>query len=310
MTRRSAEDSLDPMDVRVLAEVARRGSIAGAAPALGVSQQAVSARIRALEERLGLVLLERTSRGSRLTESGDLVVAWGEEALGAWERLIVGARTLRDAKDRRRLRVAASQTVAESLLPGWLIRLRAEEEAVGADPTDVDLTVGNSVHVAERVRRHEVDLGFVETPHLPDDLRSERVATDEVAVVVRPGHAWATRPEEVGVRELASTGLVLREPGSGTRETFEVALAAALPGSAVTVRVSYPTTAAVRSAIIAGLAPGVLSRRLVRDDLVLGRLALVEIGLPPLVRDITALTLPTHPATGTALRLVEIAARV
>lgn len=306
MSRRRDDENPDQADLRALTEVARRGSIAGAAPALGVSQQAVSARIRSLEARLGLLLLDRTTRGSHLTEAGDLVVAWGEEALAAWDRLVAGARMLRSTASPR-LRVAASQTVAESLLPGWLLRLRAAEESAGAEPTAIDLSVGNSVAVAERVRRREADLGFVETPHPPTDLCREPVTSDEVAVVAATSHPWATRADPVGVAELAETDLVLREAGSGTRETFTDALAAASGGLAPTILVDYPTTASVRSAIIAGIAPGVLSRRLVRDDLVLGRLVLVETGLRPLVRDITAVTLPGSPARADARRLVAIA---
>lgn len=305
MTQR--DDEPVPADLRALAEVARRGSIAGAASALGVSQQAVSARIRSLESRLQVTLLTRSSSGSRLTETGDLVVAWAEDALVAWDRLSAGIRSLRSTHARR-LRVAASQTVAESMLPGWLLRLRSEEEASGIAPTAVDLVVGNSTDVAGLVRRREVDLGFVETPRLPGDLRGEPVTTDEVVVVAHPRHPWVGRRTPVGLEELAATGLVLREAGSGTRDTFAAALADAHLSLQPTVLLELATTASVRSAIVAGIAPGVLSRRLVRDDLVLGRLAIVEIAADPMVRPITALSFGSGDPPAEARSLIEIAA--
>src|ERR1700722_7993097 len=81
--------------LRALREVGRQGSIAAAATVLGVSQQALSARMRAPERALSIALLARTPTGSHLTEQGRLVVGWAEEVLDAADRLAAGLRSIR-----------------------------------------------------------------------------------------------------------------------------------------------------------------------------------------------------------------------
>jgi len=105
---------LGPYDL--LLSIAERGSMGRAAAAHGVSQAAVSARVRTLEAALGVTLLERSPRGTTLTPAGALVVGWARSAVDAAEALEAGIASLR-AEQSSRLRVAASLTVAEYLLP-------------------------------------------------------------------------------------------------------------------------------------------------------------------------------------------------
>lgn len=183
----------------LLLSVASLGSVGAAARAHGVSQPAASSRLRHLERRLGLQLLERSPRGSRLTEHGALVADWARTAVDAAASLDAGVTSLRGTAESR-LRVAASMTVAEYLLPQWLLILRA-----GAPRTTVALTAGNSEDVAAAVLAGEVHLGFVEGPDVPRGLVAQPVAHDELTVVVAPSHRWARRRSGIGAAELAAT---------------------------------------------------------------------------------------------------------
>lgn len=113
------------------------------------------------------------------------------------------------------------------------------------------------------------------------------VACDELVVVARPEHRWARRAEPILPAELASTPLVSRETGSGTREFFESALAdfGASPCPPV---LELSTSAAVRAAVLAGSAPAVLSRLAVADDVSAGRLRIVPVDGLDLRRDLRA----------------------
>jgi DNA-binding transcriptional LysR family regulator len=277
----------DMSALRAFREVGRHGSIAAAAAALGTTQQALSARMRTLERVTGLRLLTRTPTGSHLTDQGKLVLGWSEEVLDAADRLEAGIASIRSGVTHR-LTIAASQTNAEHLVPHWLIELRAAEEGNGLYPTVVELLVGNSTSVIELVRNGNAELGFIETPHIPNDLVKRHLRDDELLVVVASGHRWARRRKPLTFTELAATPLVMREAGSGTRDTLTDYLAACDPPLTATPAIELGTSAAVRSAIAAGVAPGVLSRLAVRDDLVLGRLAAVEVDGPPLHRELTA----------------------
>ncbi len=297
--------------LRALREVGRQGSIAAAAAVLDVSQQALSARMRNLERALGLTLLARTRSGSHLTGPGKLVVGWAEDVLDAAERLEAGIRSIRSGVSRR-LAIAASQTIAEHLVPHWLVELRRTEQAGagGYPPTVVELTAANSAEVVERVRDGRAELGFIETPHRPAGLVTAPLRDDEMLLVTAPGHPWAARRSPLPLAQVAATPLVIREAGSGTRDTLADHLAAQDPPLRARVAMEVGTTAAVRSAIAEGVGPGVLSRLAVRDDLVLGRLVAVEVAGPPLTRRLTAVWRPDHDPPGPeAARLLAVAQR-
>jgi DNA-binding transcriptional LysR family regulator len=171
-----------------------------------------------MERQLGVALVDRSPRGSRLTDAGALVTDWARRIVEAAEAFDVGAQALRDRRDSR-LRVAASMTIAEYLLPGWLLALRAQRP-----DTAVSLHAGNSTVVAERLLSDEADLGFVEGLSVPAGLDSAVIAHDRLIVVTAPGHAWARRRRSLAAEELASTPLILREKGSGTRQVLDAAL--------------------------------------------------------------------------------------
>jgi len=301
----SALNDLDGL--RMLRDVVRLGSIAAAAHENGRTQQAVSARMRTLERSLGARLLTRGPAGSVPTETGHLVLDWAEELLDAADRFEAGIRSI-GAETAGRLTVAASLTIAENLLPRWLVRLRRDEEDARIPPTVVELTAVNSTVVTTLVRSGACELGFIETPHVPEGLVAVPLRTDELVVVVGPEHPWAKSSGPITLAELAATPLVMREEGSGTRDALADILATQRPPLAASPAVELGTTAAVRSAIAAGIAPGVLSRLAVRDDLVLGRLVTVVIDGPALMRPLTAIHAPrpTRLSAGAA-RLLGIA---
>nr|WP_269778550.1 LysR family transcriptional regulator [Microlunatus antarcticus] len=282
----------------LLLEIARTGSLGRAAAAHGISQPAVSARVRTMEGLVGVPLVARTARGSTLTPAGVLVAGWARDVLAAAEVLDAGITSLR-ASDEQRLRVGASMTVAEHLLPRWLVRLAAERPL-----TEVSLEAMNSSQVALAVLAGRVDLGFVEGPDVPDGLADEVVAHDRLVVVVAPGHPWVRR-RRVDAAELAATRLVQREPTSGTRGALEAALAAYAPMAAPVLELS--TTSAVSGAAAAGAGPAVLSRLAVGDDLDRGRLVEVATTGVDLTRVLRAVWVPGRRPSPPARDLLRIA---
>jgi DNA-binding transcriptional LysR family regulator len=296
--------------LQMLAAVARSGSLRLAAAELGVSQQALSQRVRAMEARVGISLLSRGPRGSHLTADGRLVEQWASRVLDAAAELDAGITALRTDRAGH-LKVAASLTVAGHLMPRWMVALRDQQQLTSSPVTSVELAATNSVAVAESVESGAADLGFVEGPRAPSGLRSRTVARDELLVVVAAGHPWAKRRAPITAAELAATPLVMREPGSGTREALSAALTAALPDSPQARPVLELTgTASVKSAIIAGAGPGALSSLAVADDITLGRLYAVPVTGLDLVRDLRAVWPGgAQPPQGPVRDLIAIAAR-
>lgn len=275
--------------LEVLLAVARTGSLNAASRQVGVSQQAVSARIRSVEAQAGVALVTRSSRGSALTAEGVIVAEWASRLLAVAGELDAGLASLRH-DHQTKLRVSASLTIAEQLLPSWLVSLQASAAERGEPAIDVVLTATNSETVAEQVQSGAADVGFVEGPESPKGLRSRVIGQDALVVVVRPDHPWAQRTAPLSAAELAATRLVSREEGSGTRDALTAALARALAAPVtMPVALALSSTSAVRAAVIAGAGPAVLSELAVADDLAAHRLVRVPIAHVDLRRDLRAI---------------------
>ncbi|TCO57201.1 LysR family transcriptional regulator [Actinocrispum wychmicini] len=292
----------DLASLRLLVLVGELGSIGRAAATLGIAQPSASKRLAALERRFGLALVDRTRRGSALTPDGRVVTDWARRVLDELNVLVTGAEALRTRRQAE-LRVAASLTVAEHLVPGWIGELRRARPDVY-----VGLMVTNSSIVCDLVRGGDVDLGFVESPTVPTELSARRVASDRLAVVVPPGHPWVRRRRPLAAADLAAAPLVVREHGSGTRETLERALRQAKVGQ-LRPLAEFGSTTAVRSAVVEGAGPAVLSVLAVDSDLAEGRLVEVAVDDLDLRRQLRAVWPGGRRLIGTAAELLAIALR-
>ncbi|MER5788306.1 LysR family transcriptional regulator [Streptomyces sp. NPDC001980] len=281
--------------LELLLAVARLGSLGAAAREVGITQPAASSRIRSMERQLGVALVDRSPRGSRLTDAGALVTDWARRVVEAAEAFDAGTQALRDRRDSR-LRVAASMTIAEYLLPGWLLALRAQRP-----DTAVSLLAGNSAAVAERLLADEADLGFVEGLTVPHGLDSAVIAHDRLIVVVAPAHPWARRRRPLAAEELAATPLILRERGSGTRQVLDAAL-----GGLARPLIELSSTTAVKASAVSGAGPAVLSELAVGEELSMRRLVSIPLEGIALRRDLRAVWPTGHRPTGPARELLSL----
>lgn len=256
---------LDLDSLRLLVELQDHGSIGAAARQLGVTQPAASKRLRQLEARWRLPLVTRSTRGAQLTVDGEAVAAWSRRLLHEAD-LMRSALEALTTERRSGLAVAASLTVAEFMLPRWMAELRVRMPQVRPQ-----LRVVNSRQVVDLVRHGQVDLGFIETADVPDDLELVPLGRDRLAVVCAPDHPWAGRRRRVSRTELRAAEYVLREEGSGTRTTFEVAL-----GRSPVTAFEAGSTATLVAAALAGMGPAVVSARAVTAYLETGRLVEVR----------------------------------
>lgn len=286
--------------------IARTGSLGAAGREFGLTQQAVSARLASIEAQTGVALVVRTPRGSQLTPAGVVVAEWADRLLDVAHYVDAGLASLRSER-RKRVTVAASQTIAEHLMPRWLVSLQVAANRLGTTTPDIIMTATNSDQAVAGVRDGTADLGFIETPHLPTGLRSRVVGTDELVVIVPTGHKWARRPRSVRAAELSETPLVTREPGSGTRDSLTSALREVLGDSAHQAHpvLELSSAAAVRAAVVAGAGPAVMSRLAVADDLAIGRLCTVPVPELNLSRELRAIWVGGRaPAAGAARDLL------
>lgn len=288
------------LSLRLLVQTVERGSVSQAAHAVGLTQQAASARLSALERELGTALMVRSTHGTRPTEAGALVAEWAAEVLDAADRFDASVLSLRESSHGS-LRIAASMTIAENLAPRWLTAMHAESPQLL-----IELTAANSEAVAAAVRSGAAAVGFIETPELPAGLEHATFGSDELVVVVGRDHPWAGRARGVSVEELARTPVVARESGSGTRLAYERAVSAA-GHPPVRPALELSSTSAIRATAAAGDHPAVLSILAVREQLAAETLVKVPVRQLRIIRPLTAVWRRSNAGLpGAVRRLLEV----
>jgi molybdate transport repressor ModE-like protein len=290
--------------LEVLSAIAQTGSLSAASREVGISQQAVSARLTSIEAQVGVRLVTRTTRGTQLTAAGEVVAEWADQVLDVAQRVDAGLASLR-AERRSRLTIAASQTVAEQLLPRWLVALQASAQRRGAVAPEVSFHASDSEGVIAAVRDGRAELGFIEIRGELHGLRSRVIGRDELIVVVAPDHKWVKRSAPITVAELRQTPLVSRKSG------WHLLLGADEPvdgdqSAPAAHPLELASAAAVRAAVLAGAGPAVMSRLAVGDDLIHGRLRAIPVADLDLRRDIRAIWMGARtPPAGAARDLLS-----
>ncbi|MCX5044342.1 LysR family transcriptional regulator [Aldersonia sp. NBC_00410] len=283
--------------LELLVAVDDRGSLGAASRALGVAQPNASRTIKRLERALGATLIHRTPRGSTLTPEGTVIAHRARDVLARAADLLDTAAALRTKRDAE-LAVAASMTVAECLLPPWLGSFQRAHPDIR-----VHLQVHNSMRVFDLVTSGGCALGFVESPTVPAGLHSVTIGRDRLAVVVHPSHPLARRRSPLRVADLAATPLVIREQGSGSRHTLDLALEAY---ERATPLLELGSSAAIRAAALGAVGPAVLSTLAVADQLRDGQLKEVPVDGLHTDRTLRAVWRPPRRLTGPAAELVKL----
>lgn len=255
-------------ELEVFVAICVEGTVTRAAQSLALTQSAASQSLAALESALGTVLFDRSGRRLVANEHGRLllpkaraILDLGQEA----QSLFNGAAA--------HLRLGASTTIANYLLPAEIARFRQASPEAG-----VDLMVGNTRQIIEAVADLAVDVGFIEGPCHHPQLQIRPWRQDELVVVVGAGHPLADGQPDMTA--LAAGAWILRESGSGTREEVERLLLPRIGTFAVAMELG--DSEAIKHVVEAGLGISCLPRRVVAAQLGEGRLKAVA--LAPLVR--------------------------
>lgn len=222
----------------MLVAIARTGSLGAAGRELGLTQQAVSARLSAMEAQTGVRLVTRSARGSQLTSAGAVVTEWADQLLDVATHVDAGLASLRSAS-RKKMKVVASLTVAEQLMPRWIVSLQTSATRTGREAPEVILTATNSEQAIASVRDGSADLGFIESPGGADRYskpgrrarrpRGDRAARPQVGASLQRRDRRRTQPDPVGRARagfghtrLADVGIACRLGSRGRAATSGV----------------------------------------------------------------------------------------
>ncbi|WP_149537061.1 LysR family transcriptional regulator [Siccirubricoccus phaeus] len=270
--------------LRLFAAVAAHGGFSRAAAALHLSQPAISKGVRELEGRLGSPLLERGPGGVRLTEAGQ-VLARHAATLFAAERAAEEELAALAGLDRGTLHLGASTTIATYLLPEIVGAFHLAHPAV-----ELRLTSANTLAIAETLAARELDIALVEGPVELPGIEAAFWQEDEMVLIASPGHRLAGEAAPVPAAALAAEILHVREPGSGSREVVDTALAA--HGVVPRQRLEIGSTESIKHLVAAGLGVGIVSAAAAFDQIALGRLRVIPLRDLVIRRNLNRLRIP------------------
>jgi LysR family transcriptional regulator, transcriptional activator of the cysJI operon len=233
--------------LRAFDAVSREGSFTRAAKRLSISQPAVTGHVKALEERYDLVLFRRTARSAELTPQGAALAALTRPLFGLVEQaedLLLANRALVAG----RIEVAAD---SPHVVMPLLARLRARHPGI-----TVGLSLGNAAETYEALLAERASIGVVTEAEPRDELHLEDLAVSQVCAVLPRDHALGARAE-IALDALDGQPMVLREPTSVTRRTFDRACRAR--GIAPALLMELDSREAVIEAVAAGIGIGIVS---------------------------------------------------
>jgi len=262
--------------LRLFATVVRTGSFSRAADVLHISQPAISKGVRDFELQVGCRLLDRTPKGVRPTPEGH-ALAQHAEALFAIERAAEEELLSRRTLDTGSLRIGASTTIATYMIAEYLGAFHRRYPGI-----DLHLVSANTRDIADLIMAHDVEIALVEGPVDGEYLISQPWRTDVMGLIVNPRHRFASAGRAINFAELEDEILIVREPGSGSREVIAQALSAR--GVEIRRTLEIGSTEAIKQAVAAGLGVSIVSIAAIVDQLELSRLKLIALDGSPIER--------------------------
>lgn len=235
--------------LQALILVGRHESVSRAAEELHVTQPAISAQLRALEELAGTALTRKVGRNIQLTAAGEVMLRFAERILQLWEQAGDELGELQGVSSGT-LRIGAVVT-AEHLLPSMLVKFTTERPNVR-----MKLHVGNRSEIVAMLSRKEIDLAIMGTPPREFRINAARFAHHPMAFIASPKHPLM-RKKRVTIDDVVNANLLVRERGSGTRTTVERVFKDA--GHTLHFGSEVSSNEAIKSMVAAGLGVGFVS---------------------------------------------------
>lgn len=251
--------------LEIFVAVARQESVSRAADELALSQSAASTALGEFERQFDTQLFDRIGKSLRLNELGQVLLPHAVQLL---EHAVEIESLLARKTDFGPLQIGATLTVGN-----YLATLIAADFLRCHPTAQVKLTVHNSTTIVDQLLHYELDLGLIEGTCRHADLLVEPWVEDELVVFCAPSHPLA-KAGRISLEALAGQDWILRESGSGTRETFDQALRHF--NGELKVRLELEHTEAIKRAVESGVGIGCISRLALREAFRRGSLVPVE----------------------------------
>jgi DNA-binding transcriptional LysR family regulator len=236
-----------------------------AAQNLALSQSAVSTALSELEKQLALKLFERVGKRLVVNAAGKLLYPKAVALLNQVDELghLFGTA-------QGHLHIGASTTIGNYILPAMMAAFTEQYRNV-----KLSLHIYNTEQVAQGLAQLNYDLGFIEGQYTDNDVVSEDWLSDELVLfIAKESRLLAKSQNQLSLSELARLPLILRERGSGTRNTVEAQLLSHLPQVDL---IEMGHSEAIKQAVVSDMGVGCLSRYTLSDLLALDKIRLISL---------------------------------
>ncbi len=287
---------LDMHRLMVFYTVVNEGTLSKAGDRLYMSQPAISAHMKALEQQLGMPLFYRVGRRSVVNKAGDVLYKMTERLFSVAEELKAEMENLKGISGGR---VSLGVSVGwQYYVPKALDQFRQRYPGV-----ELLMEIANSDRIEKLVLDRTLDIGFVGRDTSRPELASEHLADDELVPICNTSHPFASMTA-IDIKKLSGEALIVRETDSATRRLTNELLQA--HNLAQNISMELGSYEAIKSAVMAGHGIGIVSRQALDAELQAGFLVVVDI---PKLRSYMGLHLIYHKQkkmTGTQLAFIEI----
>jgi DNA-binding transcriptional LysR family regulator len=255
--------------LEIFVAISRTESVSRAAEDLALSQSATSTALGEFERQFGLQLFDRVGKSLRINEAGQQLLPRAVELLDR-------AKEIEDLLEGHagvgHMKIGATLTVGN-----YLATILVAEFLQAHPESRIQLQVHNTRTIVQQIANHELDIGLIEGDCHHPDIEVETWIADELVVFSAPDHPLG-KQRKVSMDQLLQEPWILREKGSGTRETFDRAFHN--HHAKLNIRLELEHTEAIKRAVESGLGIGCISHLALKDAFRRG--SLVPLATPAL----------------------------
>ena len=252
--------------LEIFIAVSRLDSVSKASELLCLSQSATSTSLGEFERQFGLQLFDRVGRSLSINESGKKLLPKAVELLDRAKEIESELSALSGFGE---MHIGATLTIGN-----YLANLLVAKFLQTYPDSNIKLQVHNTKTIVQQIINHELDLGMIEGDCDHPDLEVQPWIADELVIFSAPNHPL-TKEKNISINKLIKQVWILREKGSGTRETFDRVFG--VNEKNMNIRLELEHTEAIKRAVESGIGIGCISKLALKDAFRRGSLVPLDV---------------------------------
>lgn len=244
--------------LKIFYETAVELNMTKVAKKLYISQPSISQAIHEIEQEVDVKLFDRIGKKLYLTNEGEAYLNYVRRILNLYEE---GIKSISDMSksEKGKIKIGASTTIGIYILPDIIKGFLQKYKNI-----EISLSVDNTVNIEKMILENKIDFAYIEGKSCTDEIIKREMWEDELIFICSSSHRWNNK-EFIEEKEISKEKLIMREPGSGTREVVE----SFLENSSIDYHIfmELGNTEAIKKSVEANLGISCLSTRSVKEKI-------------------------------------------